>query len=61
MTVKFEKTDIKFIINPRGVIVMCTVTHVIEDNGEKKAIVTLPGEKFSYKTYQSKKARENHI
>ena len=61
MTVKFEKTDIRFIITPRGVITTCTVTHVIESNGEKKAIVTFPGEKFFYKTSQSKKARENHI
>ena len=58
MSLKFEKTEIAFIVNSRGVITTCTVTYVIEDDGEKKAIVTLPGEKFSY---QSKKARENHI
>lgn len=56
--IKFEKTNISFIVDPRGVVTTCTVTHVVEDNDKKKAIVTLPGEKFSY---QSKKARENHI
>ncbi len=58
MSVKFEKTEIAFIVDLRGVVTTCTVTHVVENNGKKKAIVTLPGEKFSF---QSKKARENHI
>ena len=57
MSVKFERTKIRFIIDPKGVVTMCTVTHVTENDGEKKAVVTLPGEKFHYRVSQPKKAR----
>lgn len=57
--IKFKRTNIAFIVDSKGVATICTVTHAT-DNGEKKAVVTLPGERFSYRTSQPRKARENH-
>jgi len=50
MDIKFEKKgNITFVVSPRGIITICTIIYVTEDNGEKKAIFTPLKEKFFYK------------
>ena len=61
----FKKTDISFIVDPKGVVTRCSVTHVIREDGKTKetdVVVTLPGERFHYRDPRPRpsKARENH-
>ena len=54
MSTLVEKTSISFVVDTKGVATECMVVHITKD-GEKEAIVLLPGEIFSPSPYSSRK------